>query len=52
MKPLTKYTRQIVSADNIPARVRESFRRAVEERPGAVHLELPRTSRATRPMSS
>jgi len=33
MKPLTKYTRQIVSADNIPARVRESFRRAVEERP-------------------
>jgi acetolactate synthase-1/2/3 large subunit len=41
MKPLTKYTRQIVSADNIPARVRESFRRAVEERPGATHLELP-----------
>jgi acetolactate synthase-1/2/3 large subunit len=41
MKPLTKYTRQIVSADNIPARVREAFRRAVEERPGASHLELP-----------
>src|SRR6188508_2690655 len=41
MKPLTKYTRQIVSADNIPARVRESFRRAEEERPGAAHLELP-----------
>ncbi len=41
MRPLTKYTRQIVSADNIPARVRESFRRAMEERPGAVHLELP-----------
>lgn len=41
MKPLTKYTRQIVSADNIPARVRESFRRATEERPGATHLELP-----------
>jgi acetolactate synthase-1/2/3 large subunit len=41
MKPLTKYTRQIVSADNIPARVREAFRRAMEERPGAVHLELP-----------
>lgn len=41
MQPLTKYTRQIVSADNIPARVRESFRRAEEERPGAVHLELP-----------
>ncbi len=41
MKPLTKFTRQIVSADNIPARVREAFRRAMEERPGAVHLELP-----------
>lgn len=41
MKPLTKYTRQIVASDNIPARVREAFRRAHEERPGAVHLELP-----------
>ena len=41
MKPLTKYTKQIVSADNIPARIREAFRRAEEERPGAVHLELP-----------
>ncbi len=41
MKPLTKYTKQIVSADNIPARVREAFRRATEERPGATHLELP-----------
>ncbi|APR78056.1 Acetolactate synthase large subunit protein [Minicystis rosea] len=41
MRPLTKYTRTIVSADAIPARVRESFRIAQEERPGAVHLELP-----------
>ncbi|MBK8285529.1 MAG: acetolactate synthase large subunit [Ahniella sp.] len=41
MQPLTKYTKQIVSADNIPARVREAYRRAEEERPGAVHLELP-----------
>jgi acetolactate synthase-1/2/3 large subunit len=41
MQPLTKYTKQIVSSDNIPARVREAFRRAQEERPGAVHLELP-----------
>lgn len=41
MRPLTKYTRQIVSADSIPARVREAFRRAEEERPGATHLELP-----------
>ena len=41
MRPLTKYTRQIVSGDNIASRVREAFRLAEEERPGAVHLELP-----------
>ena len=41
MRPLTKYTQQIVSAEYIPARVREAFRLAEEERPGAVHLELP-----------
>jgi acetolactate synthase-1/2/3 large subunit len=31
----------MVSIGNIPASVREAFRRAEEERPGAVHLELP-----------
>jgi acetolactate synthase-1/2/3 large subunit len=41
MRPLTKYTTQIVSSDNIPSRVREGFRRIEEERPGAGHLELP-----------
>lgn len=41
MQPVTHYSRQIVSAATIPARVREAFRRAEEERPGAVHLELP-----------
>ncbi|MBJ6983172.1 acetolactate synthase large subunit [Luteimonas sp. MC1750] len=41
LRPLTKYTRQLVSADSIPARVREAFRRAEDERPGATHLELP-----------
>lgn len=41
MRPLTKYTRQISSGHHLPARVRESFRRAEEERPGAAHLELP-----------
>lgn len=41
MRPLTKYTHQIVSSDNIPSRVREAFRQAKLERPGAVHLELP-----------
>ena len=41
MQPLTKFTRQIVSIGNIPSAVREAFRRAEEERPGAAHLELP-----------
>ena len=41
MRPLTKYTRQIVSGANIPSRIREAFRLAEEERPGAAHLELP-----------
>jgi acetolactate synthase-1/2/3 large subunit len=38
---ITKYTRQIVNGNNIPSMVREAFRLAIEERPGAVHLELP-----------
>lgn len=41
MRPLTKYTRQITNANTIPAKLREAFRLASEERPGAVHLELP-----------
>ncbi len=41
MHPLTKYTRQIVNVTLIPSIVREAFRLAQEERPGAVHLELP-----------
>lgn len=41
MRPLTKYTHQIVSGANIPSRVREAMRLAMEERPGATHLELP-----------
>ncbi|HET9778517.1 MAG TPA: acetolactate synthase large subunit [Propionibacteriaceae bacterium] len=41
MKPLTKFSRQIVSTQSIPSIVREAFRVAAEERPGPVHLELP-----------
>jgi acetolactate synthase-1/2/3 large subunit len=41
MGPITKYTHQLASADNIPSRLREAFRLAEEEKPGAVHLELP-----------
>ena len=31
----------MASSDNIPSRVREAFRLAEEEKPGAVHIELP-----------
>jgi acetolactate synthase-1/2/3 large subunit len=41
MEPVTKYTKQIVFSDNIPSLIRQAFRLAEEERPGAVHLELP-----------
>ena len=41
MKPITKYAKQIVNVDMIPSMVREAFRLATEERPGAALLELP-----------
>jgi acetolactate synthase-1/2/3 large subunit len=41
MRPITKFTTQIVSGDRVPSVVREAFRLAHEERPGAVHIELP-----------
>ncbi|MAG32846.1 MAG: acetolactate synthase large subunit [Deltaproteobacteria bacterium] len=41
MRPVTKTARQIVHGANIPSAVREAVRLAEEERPGAVHLELP-----------
>lgn len=41
MQPVTKFTRQIVNGNTIAPLVREAFRLAIEERPGAVHLELP-----------
>ncbi|MEM7197653.1 MAG: acetolactate synthase large subunit [Pseudomonadota bacterium] len=39
--PICKMAKQIVHGNNIPAMVREAFRVAEEERPGAVLLELP-----------
>ncbi|MGR3219974.1 MAG: acetolactate synthase large subunit [Candidatus Anammoxibacter sp.] len=41
MKPITKHTIQVVNGNNIPVIVRQAFRLAREERPGAVHIELP-----------
>ena len=40
-EPICKMSRQIVHGNTIPALVREAFRTAEEERPGAVLLELP-----------
>ena len=39
--PICKMSKQIVHGNTIPALVREAFRQAEEERPGAVLLELP-----------
>jgi acetolactate synthase-1/2/3 large subunit len=41
MRPVTKFTKQIIDGNNIAADVREAFRIAIEEQPGAVHLEFP-----------
>ena len=41
MGPITKYAHQLAASDNIPSRVREAFRLAEEEKPGAVHIEFP-----------
>ncbi len=41
MRPITKFTKQIVHGNTTASTVREAFRLAMEERPGAVHIELP-----------
>ena len=38
MHPITKYTKQVVHGNNISGIVREAFRIAMDERPGAVHI--------------
>ncbi|WP_323775425.1 acetolactate synthase large subunit [Leisingera sp.] len=40
-EPICKMSKQIVHGNTIPALIREAFRTAEEERPGAVLLELP-----------
>ena len=41
MQPLTKFSKQVLRGDRIPAIVRNAFRRAETERPGATHIEFP-----------
>lgn len=41
MRPITKYSQQVVDGNNVPSMVREAFRVASEERPGAAYIELP-----------
>ena len=41
MRPITKYTKQICNVGMVSSVVREAFREAVSERPGAVHIEFP-----------
>ena len=39
--PLTKFSHQLVSGSNTAIKIREAFKQAESERPGAVHIELP-----------
>ncbi len=41
MQPLTKFSKQITYGKNSGAIIREAFRLSQEERPGAVHIEIP-----------
>ncbi|KAL3684665.1 hypothetical protein R1sor_002687 [Riccia sorocarpa] len=41
MRPITKFTKQIADGELVTSLVREAIRVAEEEKPGAVHLELP-----------
>ena len=41
MRPVTKFTKQVVNGNNIPYMTRECFRLAEGEKPGPTHLELP-----------
>jgi len=40
-RPLTKWATSIRDAGSIPASIRQAFKTAESERPGAVHLEIP-----------
>lgn len=41
MRPVTKMTELIGNGNRIPSLIRNAFKKAEEERPGAVHLVLP-----------
>lgn len=41
MQPLTKSSKQVVHGHTVTAIIREAFRLAIEERSGAIHIELP-----------
>jgi acetolactate synthase-1/2/3 large subunit len=41
MRPMTKFSKQVVNGNNIPSMVREAFKIATTERPGAALIELP-----------
>jgi len=41
MEPVTKWSAQIKNGARVTTSVRQAFKLAIEERPGATHLELP-----------
>ncbi len=40
MKPMTKFAKVVVNGNNSPAIIRDAFKIATTERPGAVHIEF------------
>ncbi|MBP7061627.1 hypothetical protein KBA84_02220 [Patescibacteria group bacterium] len=40
MRPLTKWATSIPNGNRIPALVRQAFKLAEDEKPGAIHIEL------------
>ena len=40
-QPITKWNKSVVAAGSIPTHIRHAFKIAEQERPGAVHIELP-----------
>ncbi len=41
MKPVTKYSEQVLDGNNVTSMVREAFRVTMDEKPGAAYIELP-----------
>ena len=50
MRPMTKFTHQIASGDNVASKVREAFRLAEEEKSRSMHQSYRKTLRRKAPI--